>query len=841
MPETPNENRSESEDDIAQSTRLIRSFTTAGMQEPELFRSVFASLNDGVIVWRSDGSVVLSNQAAADMLGFDVLETFVPRVLPEWAAVDADGNDLTFDDFPGPLALRTGQPVLRKVVGISRLGGPTRWVEGDAYPLFLPDGKQPHGVISIGRDVTERITAINTLKATQRRTEIILAKSDNQFRILDWYGNVIDAVPPLEDHGIFASMKRIEVDGLPHVSDLGSSHDRVVEIFERVRETYLASETHDVCVNSPIRGQRWFEFTLTNHVDDPAIGGIVVNYHDISASKAAERALRFQADLLARAGQAITATDESGHILFWNQTAVEIYGWTAEEAHGRLISDVIRPLDHHDTVAEYCRATTRCKEWSGDLTVRRRDDTLWSISMLSTPVFDVNGAFVAMVGVSKDIMERKANELALAQQALQDPLTGLANRSRVEQAAKALFLGFHDSGIGFSVLFIGLDRFKVINEGTSHAVGDRLLQLVATRLTAAFPDALVARFGGDEFVMLHPGNTPSVVEETASQVLNELRRPFKIDDRDLVIGASIGISYAASNDTADSLLRDANAAMHEAKRGGRSQSRTYNNRSRTHAQDRLNTEIGLRSAIDRGELFVEYQPIVALRDNSIYGVEALVRWEHPLLGRIGPDQFIPVAEETGLIIPIGRWVLDQALGQKVEWARNGSLPNSVITVNLSPSQLLEPTLVGSVEAAIDRSGIDPHELTLEITENSLMQNIELSISVLERLREMGVQLAVDDFGTGHSSMTYLKRLPIDVLKIDRSFVSGLGTDSNDSSIVHAISSLGNALHMAVVAEGVETELQFAELKGLQCKYGQGFFWTPALGGPELESWAMALR
>lgn len=808
-------------------------------QELEIFRSVIASLNDGVIVWRSDGSVMLSNQAASDMLGFDVTETFVQELLPEWVAVDADGNPLTFNDFPGPVALKTGQRVLRKVVGLSHLGGPIRWIEADAYPLFDPDGKQTLGVMSIGRDITERMTAINALKESQRRTDIILAKSGNQFRILDWYGNVVAAVPPVVKQGVFDSAEHIEVDGLPHVKYVGSRHAQVVEIFERVRGQYLASETHDLFIDSPVRGRYWIEVSLTNHLDDPAVGGLVLNYRDITARKDAEQEIRFQSDLLARAGQAITATDESGHILFWNQTAVELYGWTAEEAHGRLITDLITTPDLHDPVAEYGRATIRCKAWSGDLTVRRRDGALWSISMLSTPVFDVNGDFVAVVSVSKDIMERKATELALAQLALQDPLTGLANRTLVDDAIKALFLEFQENDIGFAVLFIGLDRFKVINEGTSHAIGDRLLQLVAKRLTAAFPNELVARFGGDEFVVLHRANTPAVIEEAAARVLNELGRPFTIDDQELVVTASTGIAYPSAKGTADLLLREASSAMLEAKRTGRSRSCTFNNRSRQRSKERLNTEVGLRSAIARGELFVEYQPIISLCDNSIHGAEALVRWEHPLLGRIGPDHFIPVAEETGLIIPIGRWVLDQALAQKAEWARSGVLPDGAITVNLSPRQLLDPTLVGSVEAAIDRSGINPNELTLEITETALMQDIELSISVLERLREMGVRLAVDDFGTGHSSMMYLKRLPVDVLKIDRSFVSGLGTDAGDSSIVRAIGALGAAFGVDVVAEGVETETQFAELKGQNCKYGQGFLWSPALGGPELASWAMA--
>ena len=807
-------------------------------QQLEFFRSIVANLNNGIIVQRRDGSVVLINQAAADMLGFAIeMASGMSLVDNEWEAVDIDDNVVPIHEFPGPRALRTGQPSVGQVLGIRVGRQPTTWIEVDSYPLSLPGTDQPNGVASSMRDITDKIAATRALEDAQRRTEIILAKSGNEFRILDWYGNVIDAVPPLIKNGIFATDVRIEVDGLPHVKYLGSSHAKVVEIFERIRGKYLASETHEVFVDSPVGGPHWVQFSLTNHLDDPAVGGIVVNYRDITARKESENEIRFQADLLARAGQAIIATDERGHIVFWNQTAIEIYGWPVEDAHGRHITDVIASLVDADAIAEYCEATARCKQWSGDLTIRRRDGTLIPISMVSTPVFGTDGDFIAVVGVSKDMNERKASALALAEQASHDPLTGLVNRAMLVHEIETQLEAMQNNEMGFAVLFIGLDRFKVINEGTSHAVGDRILQLVIERLTAIFPDEVVARFGSDEFVVLHRESTQSGVEAMADRVIGELRQPFKIDDNDLVVGASIGISYAGSNDTADSLLRNANSAVYEAKQGGRSQSRTYDHRSRKRAKERLNTELGLRSAIDRDELFVEYQPLMSLSDNSIAGVEALVRWEHPLVGRIGPDHFIPVAEETGLIIPIGRWVLEQALGQKVEWARRGVVADATITVNLSPRQLLDPTLVSSVEAAITRSGISPHQLTLEITENSLMRDIELSISVLERLKEMGVRLAVDDFGTGHSSMMYLKRLPIDVLKIDRSFVAGLGTDPGDSSIVRAISGLGEALDLSVVAEGVETETQLAALSGLHCNYAQGFLWSPALGESELASWA----
>ncbi|MFT4659684.1 MAG: EAL domain-containing protein (putative c-di-GMP-specific phosphodiesterase class I), partial [Ilumatobacter sp.] len=373
------------------------------------------------------------------------------------------------------------------------------------------------------------------------------------------------------------------------------------------------------------------------------------------------------------------------------------------------------------------------------------------------------------------------------------------------------------------------------------AVGDRILQLVGQRLVAAFPNEVVARYDGDSFVVLHRESTASVVDAAAGRVINRFCEPFKVAHYELVISACIGIAYASGDDTADSLLSDAHSAMYEAKRNGRSQTSTYGSQNRQRAIEQFNTEVALRHAIDSDELFVEYQPVISLHDESIAGVEALVRWEHPLLGQIGPDDFIPVAEESGLIIPIDRWVLDQALRQKIQWAREGVLTNVTMAVNLSPLEILDPTLVASVEAALDRSGVNPEELTLEITENFLMHDIERSITVLGQLKEMGVRLAVDDFGTGHSSMMYLKRLPIEVLKIDRSFVAGLGLNANDSSIVRAIISLGAALDLAVVAEGVETATQLEALHALHCDYAQGFLWSPSLSGSELAAWVMARR
>jgi diguanylate cyclase (GGDEF)-like protein/PAS domain S-box-containing protein len=812
-------------------------------QQLDMFKSIVANLNRGVLVQRSDGKVELINQAAADMLGLQREAVLGKLLVPnQLKTVDPDGKILPPENYPGRRALRTEQPVLGMVLGISRQSEAIRWLEIDSYPLSLPDTERPHWVFSSLRDITTQTTAVGALEASSRRTQIILSEGAREFRVLDWYGNVIYAVPPLTNEGVFGTGEQVKVDGLPQIQHLSATdHARVVAMFERVRETDRAAETADVFVDSPTAGRRWFECTMANHLDDSAVGGIVVSYHDISDRKEAENEIRFQANLLARTGQAIIATDKHGHIVFWNQTAGEIYGWTAEAARDQLITDVIKPWGNDAAIAEYGRATARCQQWSGEITIQQRAGTLIPISMSSTPVFDANGDFIAVVGVATDTTEHKASELALAHQALHDSLTGLPNRTMLLREVETHLLAVQNGAIGFAALFIGLDRFRVINEGTNNAVGDRILQLVGQRLVAAFPNEVVARYDGDSFVVLHRESTASVVDAAAGRVINRFCEPFKVAHYELVISACIGIAYASGDDTADSLLSDAHSAMYEAKRNGRSQTSTYGSQNRQRAIEQFNTEVALRHAIDSDELFVEYQPVISLHDESIAGVEALVRWEHPLLGQIGPDDFIPVAEESGLIIPIDRWVLDQALRQKIQWAREGVLTNVTMAVNLSPLEILDPTLVASVEAALDRSGVNPEELTLEITENFLMHDIERSITVLGQLKEMGVRLAVDDFGTGHSSMMYLKRLPIEVLKIDRSFVAGLGLNANDSSIVRAIISLGAALDLAVVAEGVETATQLEALHALHCDYAQGFLWSPSLSGSELAAWVMARR
>ena len=322
----------------------------------------------------------------------------------------------------------------------------------------------------------------------------------------------------------------------------------------------------------------------------------------------------------------------------------------------------------------------------------------------------------------------------------------------------------------------------------------------------------------------------------AARVHAVFERPIAVHGYELFLTASVGVAHATDSDTSDTLLRDADAAMYAAKAGGRSRTTVFDETLRKRATRRLDWENSLRHALDRSEFRLVYQPIVSLADGVPVGFEALLRWDHPMLGSVSPADFIPVAEDTGAIVEIGAWVIAEAVGQLGMWDREHGREALWMTVNVSTRQLATPSLVGIIQSALTSAGIAPGRLHLEITETALILDDDRSIETLQTLRDMGVRLAIDDFGTGYSSLTYLKRLPINVLKIDRSFVDGLGTDPNDTSIVRMILSLAAALDLTAIAEGVETELQLEALHQYGCELGQGYLWSPGLPPDELVAW-----
>ncbi|MCU1595168.1 MAG: diguanylate cyclase/phosphodiesterase with sensor(s) [Frankiales bacterium] len=525
----------------------------------------------------------------------------------------------------------------------------------------------------------------------------------------------------------------------------------------------------------------------------------------------------------------------------WSDQLYRIYGREPQSFNATYeqFLEMIVPEDREHVMAVHQRSLATLEPFEMEERVTWPNGQVRTLSSWGEIVTDGAGTPTRMVGICWDITERKLMEEQLVREALHDRLTGLPNRALlVDRLTHSLgAITRHSRPMG--VMFIDVDRFKVINDSLGHDVGDEVLVEVARRLTAEIaPGDTVARFGGDEFVVLcqelaHAGHALSIAE----RLQNAVSSPITVNGSELVVTVSTGIALTSGTDDApSSLLRDADAAMYRAKQSGRARSVVFADEMRDEAMGRLDTEMQLRRAITEEQLRLHYQPLIDLRTGHLVGFEALVRWLHPTRGLVPPAEFIPIAEETGLVVPLGEWVLAEACRQLALWkARYPAHSGLVMAVNLSGVQIVQPDVVARVADILTASGLDPACVALEITESVLMRDAEETMEVLRGLQGLGVRLHVDDFGTGFSSLSYLKRFPVDALKIDRSFVDGVGTDPEDGAIVQAILALASSLGMDTVAEGVETAGQLQALQELGCATAQGFLYSRPLPADELVS------
>jgi diguanylate cyclase (GGDEF)-like protein/PAS domain S-box-containing protein len=459
------------------------------------------------------------------------------------------------------------------------------------------------------------------------------------------------------------------------------------------------------------------------------------------------------------------------------------------------------------------------------------------LSMSGEPLFDKNYVFQGYYGTGRDVTKRKQAEQAVQFLAHHDTLTGLPNRTLLYERLNSALAKASSNGQEMWVLFLDLDRFKLINDSLGHGTGDLVLKKVSERLqTMTREDDMLARLGGDEFVLVLQGSTKSELEIVLlDRIMTTICAPVEVGGEDLSVACSIGIAaYPADGTTADTLIEHADVAMYRAKESGRQTWKFYKSEMNEAAISRLRIENDLRSALDRGEFVLYYQPQIDLRTGTVIGVEALIRWEHPESGLLPPAAFISVAEDIGLIIPIGAWVVKQACLQAMDWQKRG-FPPIRMAVNLSARQFSQQGLSHVIAQTLQSTGFNPSLLELEITENLMMSNVEDAASILADLRSLGVAISVDDFGTGYSSLYYLKRFPINVLKIDRSFVRDITTDRDDAAIVAAIVALAQSLGLKVVAEGVELEEQAAYLIECGCDAAQGYLYSKPVRPEVLEN------
>jgi len=531
-------------------------------------------------------------------------------------------------------------------------------------------------------------------------------------------------------------------------------------------------------------------------------------------------------------GDAVLSTDLEGKVTYLNVVAEKITGWTREEAAGKEIDEIFVIVDAstREPCANPLRSAIQKNRTVGltpNCILIRRDGAEFAIEDSAAPIHDQHGLATGAVIVFHDVSVARAMGAEMSHMAQHDTLTNLPNRTLLQDRLSQAIATANRNDSRIAILFLDLDGFKYINDSLSHAVGDRLLQMVAKRLLAAVRTSdTVCRLGGDEFVILlsevaHAGDAGV----KAGKILSALSAPFEMEQITLRVTVSVGVTtYPDDGRSAELLIRNADLAMYQAKEKGRNNYQFFEKDMNVRAVERQSIEGDLRCALERNEFVMHYQPKIDLKSGEITGVEALLRWQHPARGLVGPMQFISVAEDCGLMLPIGKWVLRESCRQAKAWQDSG-LPLIEMAVNVSSVEFRNDQFLGSLSTILKETGLEPGYLELELTESVLMQHAEFSVPVLQKLKAMGVRLAIDDFGTGYSSLSYLRQFPIDTLKVDQSFIHEINADTDEATIISAVINMGCRLKHRVIAEGVETAEQLAFLRAHGCDEGQGYYFA----------------
>jgi diguanylate cyclase (GGDEF)-like protein/PAS domain S-box-containing protein len=546
---------------------------------------------------------------------------------------------------------------------------------------------------------------------------------------------------------------------------------------------------------------------------------------------------RFQA-LVQHSSEAVILVDADGRVEYVSESMTRVFGYSEAHLLGRPLSRILDAdpgVRLREGLAEVAERPYGVLEL--ELALRHHDGHQCTVQFTITNLLD-NPSVGGLVLNTRDISERRTLEDQLVHQAFHDSLTSLANRALFKDRVDHALARTKRQTPSVAVLFLDLDGFKEVNDSLGHAAGDRLLIQVAERLHSCVrPSDTVARFGGDEFAVLIEDASDDIdVTQVAERVLEGLAKPFEVNGRELHVRGSMGIARMDSDvEGADQLLRNADLAMYRAKAAGRGGFARYDPEMHTELVQRVQLEADLRRALDEGELFLHYQPTFDLASGQLVGAEALARWRHPTRGLVPPTEFIPLAEASGLIRPLGAWVLREACRQAAEWQRSSASRDKHLTlnINLSGRQLQFPEVVDDVATALSESGLPPESLVLEMTESVLMDDSETVLDILRRIKQLGARLAIDDFGTGYSSLSYLHRFPVDMLKIDRSFVERLSRTSDNAELARTIVRLGQSLQLVTVAEGVEDSAQFLALRRMGCDVGQGFYFGRPMESEEI--------
>jgi diguanylate cyclase (GGDEF)-like protein/PAS domain S-box-containing protein len=576
----------------------------------------------------------------------------------------------------------------------------------------------------------------------------------------------------------------------------------------------------------------------------------LITVTDITERKWLEEYLRLLESVVVNANELVMISQVEDQedplhlrIVYINDAFLKVTGHRAADVIGRTAQVLVGEKTDLEELDRIREALGRHESVKAELIFHRQDNSYFWADINTVPIRNEHGQVTHFVSVMREVTERKNAEEQLRRNAFHDPLTGLPNRLRfTERLTQIISRTKNSPGRMFAVLFLDLDRFKVINDSLGHMVGDQLLIAIARRLeTCVKRTDIVARLGGDEFtILLDDIQNETSANQVAERIHHELSHPFNLNGYEVFTTVSIGIALSTTdfNHTED-LLRGADIAMYRAKALGKACHEVFDTEMHNEAMRQMQLENDLRRALEREEFRVYYQPIVSLTTGRLAGFEALMRWQHPERGMVSPGDFIPIAEETGLILPMGKWILREACRQLSEWQKKYPQYRRLsMSVNLSSRQFSQRGTIDLLKDVLEETGLNPALLKLEITETAIMENTESAMEILGTLKKMGVQLSVDDFGTGYSSLGYLYRFPMDVLKIDRSFISRVDTDGEKLELVRTIITLAWNLGMDVIAEGVETTKQLAQLKMLKCEYGQGYLFSKPMSAQHTEEFLL---
>ena len=850
----------------------------AALREREgLLRALVESASDIISIAEPDGLIRYSSRVSERMLGyaegsapgltvFDIVHPDdVDAVRRLW------GERLDDPGFVSPIELR-----LLKADGT--------WLDAEVIANNMLDDPAVHGLVLTTRDISERKAAEQALRRSDERFRALVQNLSEAIVVIDRHGKILYNSPSAlemigqKDAGESADLPWPDL-GRVHPDDQGavaeglaaalSAPGTVGPIDVRIRH----SDGHWVRV----------EAIAQNLLDDPAVGGVVVTMHDVTVRRRAQDLNARAAAILELVARGVLLDDTLESIaraLEESDTDLRCAIYLLDEDTDALCTRAAPSLDESFTqtagstksghlaclyrTSVHARQPLRVADVENDdrcvdcrtFVLAHGMRAFWSMPLLSTASEEALGALVVyaestglpspaqeqltgvLAGLAAIAIDRKRFEDRLLHQSLHDPLTGLPNRALFHDRLAHALERSRRSRSEVAVLFLDLDRFKFVNDSLGHDAGDELLLSTAQRLLRAVrPGDTVGRFGGDEFTVLCEDLPPAFacerVAEIAQRLLSAISEPGELRGTEVFLSASIGIAIAPdANARPDDLLRDADAAMYHAKNRGAGHWEVFDQTMRERARTRNETESALHRAIERGELRLFFQPIISILDQRCVGAEALVRWQHPERGLVLPGEFIELAEESGLIHDLGRWVLREAATQATRWQVDAP-DGFTVSVNISARQLAQGDLHEIVAETLRTTMAQPHRICLEITESVFMDDMASIVELIGQVRELGVQFSIDDFGTGYSSLAYLKSLPVDAVKVDRSFVSAMTSDTGDAAIVSAVIGLAHALDLRVVAEGVETAEQLAGLAALGCDHAQGFYFSPPQPAPDI--------